>query len=531
MSMHLPQHQHRYGIGALLLIVTFFLITGMMGLDFGTHWDERPNILDPLQSSIERGVLLPQLYKYPSVPYDLSALSLLPSMHQIKWSDRLDPSIIQHKLVSVVQSNEYLLRTRTLFLVITSLIIVWTFFLMGRWQKNVWQACLAAAFVGCSWEIAYHARWIAPDLLMAQFGMLCLLCLFFARDTKKPLGWLIAAAVVAGLACGSKYPGGIFLLMVIAAPFALFSQRPTRKQYLIIGATIAIVFVASYLLSTPGTLLDPARFLRDVLYQMRLYKSGHGGYTVHAGFEHLSLIVSYVALNGLSPFAPIALLLFGISLYGMSVAWRLDRPATAFLLAFMILYTLYFATQVVMVVRNYLILLPLIAIFTAIGLRRIIELLAPRRWAVATVITTIIATLLANAGWLFVSAASVRNENPEQTLLQFQQFALSHPDRQIYATPLIRAQFAHAKAALPPNITTSPGAPETALYMSEAGAWDWLANAKGYAHAIIGPNDVNFDYYPSWVGLDRIVILSKESADNLGALNGVHHKRRDWLVK
>src|SRR2546428_13803368 len=76
------------------------------------------------------------------------------------------------------------------------------------------EALLAAALLSCSWEFAYHSRWIAPDAVMAQFLWLSLLCLV-AGEISGTLSWFYLGAVAMGLAGGTKYTAAFLLAFFV----------------------------------------------------------------------------------------------------------------------------------------------------------------------------------------------------------------------------------------------------------------------------------------------------------------------------
>ena len=44
-------------------------------------------------------------------------------------------------------------------------------------------------------------------------------------------------------------------------------------------------------------------------------------------------------------------------------------------------------------------------------------------------------------------------------------------------------------------------------------SWNnWTANRFNYTVRWFGPYEVNFNYYPSWIGNDRIIVMPIESA-------------------
>jgi hypothetical protein len=48
----------------------------------------------------------------------------------------------------------------------------------------------------------------------------------------------------------------------------------------------------------------------------------------------------------------------------------------------------------------------------------------------------------------------------------------------------------------------------------------WPANFHGLSRGWFGPYEVNWDYYTSWIGDDRIVILDTARALKLGVIPG-----------
>src|SRR5436309_7703532 len=98
---------------------------------------------------------------------------------------------------------------------------------------SAWQAVASLAVVLTSLEIAYHARWVAPDAVQMQFAALWLMLFALALHSQKHVfGWLRVAAVAAGFSCGTKYQGGILLLPVlIYAVIRLRQENSDRGKW------------------------------------------------------------------------------------------------------------------------------------------------------------------------------------------------------------------------------------------------------------------------------------------------------------
>ncbi len=251
----------------VLLPLVIFVGSGLRGLDFGHHWDE-PQHTQALHKSIDMLILLPKMYPYPSVSYFLTLAGLSPDVLTVLREER-DIREIRLRLHSAVDGKPFLLRTRTIFLVVCSSGILFVYLLVLAWRGSVPGALLAASVLGLSWEIAYHSRWIAPDGVLMQFGALTAFGVVLAHKRPQQRGWLWLAATAAGLACGSKWPGGLLLVPVLMVGIHGLSGRgPTQKFWL--GVKIVFVFGAVYLFTTPGTVLDPGRMFDAWLTQKQI---------------------------------------------------------------------------------------------------------------------------------------------------------------------------------------------------------------------------------------------------------------------
>ncbi len=57
-----------------LALWLFAFSTGWLGVDFGTHWDER-KLMKSVRDTMQTGIILPGWYNYPSMIYDLAILT------------------------------------------------------------------------------------------------------------------------------------------------------------------------------------------------------------------------------------------------------------------------------------------------------------------------------------------------------------------------------------------------------------------------------------------------------------------------
>src|SRR3954469_4073682 len=145
-----------------LVLVALFIVTGLRGIDFGYHWDERDWQLLAARNMVANGVLLSRPYTYPGFSKPLVMVPALRDALPLVWKGGTLREIQAAMLVSF-DAPGYLLRARSVFVVVSSLGILWVYLAAWLLSRRWWQAMLAASLLGLSWELAYHSRWLVTD--------------------------------------------------------------------------------------------------------------------------------------------------------------------------------------------------------------------------------------------------------------------------------------------------------------------------------------------------------------------------------
>ena len=490
----------------MLLPLLIFWLTGVAGLDYGYHWDE-PKLLESVRVSVYEGVYLPTFYNYPSMSHTLGVLSAMPEiLNNIDRNHLNEPVFHAHIAAYQLDNHNFTLRTRLVFLTVTSLTIIWVYGLMLLWRRSIWLALLSSSIVALSWEVAYHARWIAPDTILMQFGALFLLCVIQAYRHPQHRGWLWASVIVAGLATGTKYPAGLLLLPALGLIY-----QQTRSWMTVIQAIF--LFGISYLITTPGTLLQPFKFWHNVEFEMWHYSFGHSKHTVSGGLEHLIKNIEYLSTVQLSHFPVIALVLFGLALLGVVVLWRESRRLAGLTLLFPLLYLLVMSLQRAMLIRNLLILVPFIAVYAGIGAGWLWDKL-PQRWIRSILVVTLIVILTINGVWLGYSARSIVNRHTTQYLADVRGWLIQYPELTYYASTQVRTALGDA---IPENITSDLSqADEVLVYLKEIQEVDPMpANIPRLFITQFGSWEANIEYY-TWHGDNKIMLLPIDTVHSFG---------------
>ena len=257
----------------------------------------------------------------------------------------------------------------------------WWVFLALR-CSDLTRPALAAALGGSiyvlSWEFGYHARWIAPDLVTAQFVALFVFFVAKAERVENPGGWLTAAAVAAGLATATKYTaGGLVPALWL---YTLVRGRDFSTALLVTIARQTAIAVGSLSCDYTGHFGRPDLLCpRCASSDASLCNKSWGSNTVlhHMIFTAFGAISArlweYLTLAMLSPQPIIAAALAVVSILGLLSGWRRSRPLTVALGFLIVFYSIFFSRQVVFIVRNFLILLPIFAYFAGVGFDALID--------------------------------------------------------------------------------------------------------------------------------------------------------------
>jgi 4-amino-4-deoxy-L-arabinose transferase-like glycosyltransferase len=507
------QRQTFYHLG-FLIVWLFALYTGFMGTDFGKHWDER-KLFNSIRDTIPIGRFLPGWYNYPSMIYDLTVLGASPKIIAAYLSGPSTFRQNMRKMLADTELRNLTVHTRKVFLAIATLSLLWTYLLVYVWTRHWAQALLSSAVLAASWEFAYHARWIAPDAILMQFGILAILLVFLALRSsgRRAFIWLIAAVVAASLACGTKYFGGIFLVPVLMGGYKLLRDTNAKwSGYLLLLLVLAAAFSLTFLLITPGTLLDTARMIVDVRYEIGHYQTGDTSYTVNAGWQHLSLLLVYLFGVFFSKYFWISLLLSGFVLIGLYslLAGHWKEIETWVFLSVPLFFIPYVSQQRVMMVRNDLLLFPFLAILCGRGVKVLWDsrFFQANRGVRTMLAIGIVSVLLVNFAWLYRAAKTISPEITTDRSQKLQAYLLANPKTTFYLSPEARSLVDTKGLA---NVVRDPRLADRLVFVFEEVDHP-LANRPNVYDPVFGPYEVNLDYYPSWNEDVRIVVVPMKAA-------------------
>jgi hypothetical protein len=207
---------------------------------------------------------------------------------------------------------------------------------------------------------------------------------------------------------------------------------------------------------------------------------------------------------------------------GLVVTWRNSRPlgiALGFLLVF---YSVFFSLQVVFIVRNFLLLLPVFAYLAGVGIDFAFGYAQsfgiPQVRAVAiSVMSLALATVLGWNAWEQISfGRSIATARNVPLIHQVAEYLSQHGNRPVVLSPSLATELGQ-----PMRSTTQPNWSPLFIYReSELTSIDAkLAFGPWMHHSVldwIGPREVNLNYYPGWIGHDHAILMDINEAERTG---------------
>jgi len=495
--------------------LAFLLFTALAAIDFGHYWDD-----DAMFSKVRRALappptLLPFAYDYPGVSFWLALSALTPEAardpglrHGVPDTSRLD---------AFTHSRTYLFRVRALYAVISSLAVLWVAGLSLAIGGTPPQAFIACALFASSWEVGYHIRWIAPDGVTAQFvaaSVMCATASVAASRHDKAL--VTAGAVAAGLATASKYSVWLTIVPLVVAAWTTGGASTAPRDRIRAAVRVLLIAAATFLVLSPGTLLQPTLAVSQILGDVRHYGTvGHGIYTVEGGVDHARRIVSYVGAVLPAPFPIVSAGLSAAAAWGAWTAVRRDPRVGAVALLFPLLYAIYFSRQRTMIVRNLLVLAPFVAVFAAHGIRVLWDAAGRVRWPSLTravIVAAAVAAIASNVTYAWSAVESIRGRSADRTRAEFLAWFDRQPTGSVELSARLQAELGAAQQSARSDA-------DIAMYAIDDRHNGIRPNEPHVFKAAFGPHEVNLNYYPDWVGDDHIVVLSHQQAIRFGVVD------------
>src|SRR5437660_3545442 len=140
---------------SLIVLLTCFLWTSFYGLNFGTHWDESRAKFDSVRDSLRTGLFLqaPALgpegkeYNHGGLNYLLTWSGLTPELLRFFFVGPHTLDSLSGSISPILYTTAVRLRVRAIYVILSSLCIVWLFWLNLRLGRSPAEAFIAAAIL------------------------------------------------------------------------------------------------------------------------------------------------------------------------------------------------------------------------------------------------------------------------------------------------------------------------------------------------------------------------------------------------
>lgn len=248
----------------------------------------------------------------------------------------------------------------------------------------LYAAPAAAVLVALNVFHITRSQMVEVDVALAALCTLALVAM--AAMVASPSRWrYVFAGIAVGLAASAKYTGAILVVPLLVAHLFARRRAPATASWGGLAAALALA-AAAFALTSPYVLLDFHAFRADLVLERTHMRLGHFGGGHEAAWRF------YAGRLG-STLAGWPMLVFAAVGMWISALWR-RRGWAVVSAAFVFAYAASICTWAVHTDRYALPLLPVLAVFAAVGLSWSIERFVPARARAVAAVAGVVVMLL-----------------------------------------------------------------------------------------------------------------------------------------
>jgi hypothetical protein len=302
-----------------------------------------------------------------------------------------------------------------------------------------------------------------------------------------------------------------------------------------LARAVILVFGLAYFLTTPGSLLDPIRYFGTIAWEGRSYQNAPG----EPDFLHGALVRCWLVLVWLfgvvpSPAVALAIPMSLATAVGIAALWRDHRSFFWCGAALVLVHGSFLISNRLLLIRHWLIYVPLLAIAFGAGILTCHDFARRRQlpWLVPVCVAGVFAY---NVAWLWIAAYSIRHSDPAAFATRLIDYMAGQPTRSFWLSPRIVAIYDSEPAKRVVCAQVSAGGASVSnqdavvFPARENSGFVWVVNRPWFYELTISSDEINYDYYPGWVGHNgdhRIVVVTADRARKRNmSLEGYRHCR------
>ena len=507
--------RRHWGLLTTITLMAITIFNGLRSIDFGFHWDEPVHLATVKQALADETFLPAGFYHYPSLLFFLTVLS------------RLGQRVLQPLGVGQTDA-EFFLIGRSVFLILTVLGALFLF-LAAKRIAGQFAGVFAASVYLLSWQMTYHSRWIAPDALLASLTAVFIWTLIRRMQSPQARLARMAPYIVAGLAASTKYQGAFLLAGALCLDLLLRGQEDRSARSIIVETSKGLsVFFVTFVVITPGVLIQPLKVYAAIRDRAEHYSDGHGFHlgaqseVLEEPTEFGAALVRSITLDLPSQSALLSLIISAMAIAGIALLSRANWRLTTSLLVGPVLFFLYSITLVVFIIRNFLLFHPFLSFFAAIALGALWKWSA--RWLYARLSLAILLVLFIMQGVTHqtIDASAIQSRSSSQLAYlvaerispDLNSTCVRATDEALQLLTRNGVSFTHrernrneAEVSLILSNQLSVDAP---VELSE-----WPGTESRWFD-VIGTREVDFSHYPRWSGDQKALVFSPEQLTYIG---------------
>ena len=223
-----------------------------------------------------------------------------------------------------------------------------------------------------------------------------------------------------------------------------------------------------------------------------------------------------------------AVMASALAVVGAAYLVKTQGKISIWFLSLPVLYVLYMSGQRVMIVRNYLLLMPFLAVLMGLGLFAVTLATESRRRLRFLLCTAAVCFIVYNMCVATKSSLGIYGTHTTSARSAIANRVISSPETRFFLSPASLDLLGADTASQQTNIVETIDLAEKLIFLSNEvkNRGLFIANVPGrYRTVWSGVDEVNWDFYPSWAGKHRVLEVSAKESRLQPLISAIIHTR------